>query len=144
EAHTTIPDAGSSPTLPMWRGRRGAIATAYLGGLAIVFGLGLMEFAERYGVVPACRDYAKAHGLQYVSMHSNTDTTTKKSGATCIFKGATGREDVRLIDISVLTDSWVSFAVSLEITIPGFLILFAVIRTWLLKRWESVSLSAAK
>lgn len=135
EAHMTIPDTDSSPTLPMWRGRRGAIATAYLGVLAVVFGLGLMEFAERVGVVPACRDYAKAHGSQYVSMYSSSGGTTKRSAAICTFKSDTGHEDVRLIDISVLTDLWVSFAVSLEITIPGFLILFAVIRTWLLKRW---------
>jgi len=96
-----------------------------------------MEFAERVGVVPACRGYARAQGLQYVSMHSNNGTTTKKTGAICKFKDEAGSsQDVRLIDISLLTDLWVSLAVSLEITVPGFLILFAVMRTWLLKKWE--------
>jgi hypothetical protein len=130
----TIPEADSSPTLPIWRGRRGAIATAYLGVLAVICGLGLMNFAERVGVVPACRDYAQANGWQYVSMHTYSDSLTNRSGAICTFRSPEGHtEDVYLRDISLLTSFWVSFAVSLLITVPGFLILFAVLRTWLWK-----------
>jgi hypothetical protein len=93
-----------------------------------------MNAAERFGVEPACRRYAQAHGWDYLSMQSHSDATIKRSAATCTFRSAAGREEVHLFDISVLTNLWVSFAVSLQITVPGFLILFAVIRTWLLKR----------
>ena len=123
---------GADPTLPMWRGRRGAIATAYLGVLAFICGVGLMKFAERFGVESACRDYAQAQGWQYLSMHAYDEV---RSGAICTFTSDTGRTDVRLLDISMLTNFWVSFAVSLHITVLGFLILFAVIRTWLLNRF---------
>lgn len=131
----TVPEADPSPVLPIWRGRRGAIATAYLGALAVICGLGLMDFAERFGVVPACRDYARAQGWQYLSMHSYSNSTSNRSGAICTFKSDAGHvEDIRLLDISILTNFWVSFSVSLQVTIPAFLVLFAVIRTWLLKR----------
>lgn len=130
----TIPEADPSPVLPIWRGRRGAIATVILGVLALICGSGLAVFAERVGVVPACRDYAQAHGWQYVSMHTYVDSTRNRSGAICTFRSSEGHtENVYLRDISVLTGLWVGFAVTLFITVPGFLILFAVVRTWLWK-----------
>lgn len=132
--------ADADPTLPIWRGRRGAIATAYLGVLAVVCGLGLMEFAERR-VVAACRGYAQAQGWQYVSME--TYYSSRRSSAMCTFKSDAGQVYVRLLDISVLTDLWVSFAVSLHITVLAFLILFAVIRTWLYRRLSSAAHTAA-
>ena len=131
----TIPQADPSPTLPIWRGRRGAMATACLGVLAVICGLGLMDFAERFGVVPACRDYAQTHGWQYVSYRTYDDSLTNRSGAICTFKSAEGyTEDIYLRDISLLTNFWVSFAVRLVITVPTFVILFAIVRTWLYRR----------
>jgi hypothetical protein len=130
----TIPEADPSPVLPIWRGRRGAIATAYLAVLAVICGLGLMDFAERIGVAPSCRDYAQAHGWLYLSHRTYVDSLTNRSGAICTFKSSEGHtENINLRDISLLTSFWVSFAVTLVITVPGFLILFAVVRTWLWK-----------
>jgi len=135
-----IPENDPSPTLPIWRGRRGAIATAYLGVLAVICGLGLMEFAERFGVVPACRDYAQAQGWQYVSYRTYDDSLTNRSGAICSFMDENGSPtDVYVRDISLLTNFWVSFAVRLVITVPTFVILFAVIRTWLYKRFSATT-----
>lgn len=130
----TIPEAVPSPVLPMWRGRRGAVATVIIGALALICGLGLLTFAERFGVVPACRHYAQSHGWQYVSMHSFSDPITNRSGAICTFKSDKGyTEEIYLRDISLLANFWVSFAVQLVITVPAFVILFAVVRTWLWK-----------
>jgi hypothetical protein len=129
----TTPEADASPVLPIWRGRRGLVATVILGVLALICGLGLMEFAERFGVVPACRHYALEQGWEYRSYRMNIATT--RTGAICTFKSAEGNtEDIRLLDISVLTNFWISFAVGLHITVPSFLVLFAVVRTWLWKR----------
>ena len=55
-----------------------------------------------------------------------------RSGAICAFKDAAGSAtDVYLRDVSLIDSFWVSFAVSLTITVPAFIILFAVLRTWL-------------
>lgn len=110
------------------------VATVVLGVLAVICAVGLLFFTERFGVTPACQDYATVHGWQYLSMETYSDPIGRRSGAICTFRSDTGsRERVRLLDVSVLTNFWVSFAVSLYITIPAFLILFAVLRTWLWK-----------
>jgi hypothetical protein len=135
EGRMTIPEAEPSPVLPIWRGRRGAITLAFISVLALVCGLGLMEFAERFGVVPACRGYAQAQGWQYVSYRTYDDSLTNRSGAICAFKDQNGSPtDVYVRDISLLTNFWVSFAVRLVITVPTFVILFAIVRTWLYRR----------
>jgi hypothetical protein len=129
----TIPEADPSPVLPIWRGRQGTIAIVVLGVLALISGCGLAVFAENYGVVPACRAYAQAHNWQYLSYDKKYQPG--RTGAICQFRSDTGNiEDVLLSDVSIPTDLWVNFALSLEITVPAFLFLFAVIRTWLYKR----------
>ena len=126
----TMPEADPSPVLPLWRGRRGLIATACLGALAVGAGFGLMKFSEHFGSAPACRGYAQVHGWQYQSIDSYTSNAPHRSGTICRFKNASGgHEDVRLIDVSMVTYLWVSFAATPEITMPGFLLLFAVLRT---------------
>ncbi len=82
--------------------------------------------------MPACKKYALAHGWQYVSYHTNV--TNFRTSAICTFTGPAGTEDINLLNISVLTNIWISFAVTLYITAPAFLILFAVLRTWLWRR----------
>lgn len=130
----TIPESDSSPTLPIWCGRQGARALVVISVLALACGLGLMELAERVGVVPACRGYAQAHGWQYVSYRTYDDSLTNRSGAICAFDDEHGSPtDVYLRDVSLLTSFWVSFAIKLTITVPAFVLIFAVLRTWLWK-----------
>ena len=129
----TTPEADASPVLPIWRGRRGLVATVILGVLALICGLGLMEFAERFGVVPACRHYALEQGWEYRSYRMNIATT--RTGAICTFKSAEGNtEDIRLLDISVFDQFLDQLRGWSAHHGPGFLVLFAVVRTWLWKR----------
>jgi hypothetical protein len=54
----------------------------------------------------------------------------RASGAACMFNEINGRKtDVALSEmVPFLTDTWVGFALKLEITFPAFAILFALAR----------------
>jgi len=55
------------------------------------------------------------------------------STVVCVLEGANGqRQDVYLNDlVSYLTNVWVELAMTLEITVPGFAILLALVRVGL-------------
>jgi hypothetical protein len=122
-------DPAAAVVLPMWRGRRGVINTIVCGILGLAAAFGLWTFAVRVAVIPACTAYARSRGLTYVD-YKVYDRKQRASSA-CIFKSSNGAtQDVLLPEAaSYLTDLWVGLAFSFQISVPGFILLFAIART---------------
>lgn len=121
--------AGGPPAeLPIWKGRRGVINTAMCCVLSLPCALGIWFLTERSTIAPACTSYASAHGMTYTDF--KLTGVKQASTVVCVLTQANGKsQDVHLSEIvPFLTDAWVGFAMSLEITIPAFAILLALIR----------------
>lgn len=114
--------------LPMWRGRRGLVASAICLVLALACGIGLLLLVERTTIAPPCRAYAAAHGMTYSEFTLVGVRTT--SNVVCVLKRANGSSgDVHLSElVSTFTDLWAGILVSLEFTVPVLAILFALAR----------------
>ena len=120
--------------LPLWKGRRGVINTVMCCVLALPCAYALWAFAERSVIVPVCTAYASAHGLTYTDFKL---TGVKQADTVvCLFARANGAsQEVHLNElVSFFTDAWVGFALSLEITIPAFAVLLALVRVALYRR----------
>jgi hypothetical protein len=113
----------------MWRGRRGTINTIVCGVLGIAAASAFWMFAVRAAVTPACTAYGRSHGMTYVDY--KVYSKMQRASSACILASPSGAmHDVALPEAaSYLTDLWVSLAFSLQISIPGFILLFAVART---------------
>jgi hypothetical protein len=57
------PPSDPSTELPIWKGRRGLINTAFCLALSLPCAFGLWFLAERTTIIPACSAYASAHGI---------------------------------------------------------------------------------
>ena len=130
---TQLP-SGPPPELPIWKGRRGVINTVMCCVLALPCAFGLSFLAERGTIVPACTAYASRHGMTYTDF--KLVGVKHASTVVCLLNQGDGKnQDVYLNGlVSYLTDLWVGFAMSLEITVPGFAVLLALIRVGLYRR----------
>ena len=120
--------------LPIWKGRRGLVNTALCCALGLACGMGLAMSAERSTIVPACSAYAKTNGMTYTKYELGG--VRRATSVDCLLKRADGRgAHVHLNElVSWLTVQWVSLAMSLEFTVPVFIILFAIGRVFLYRR----------
>ena len=96
--------------------------------LALPCAFGIWFLTERSTIVPACTAYASAHGMTYTDF--KLTGVKQASTVVCMLTQANGgNQDVHLDEIvPFLTDLWVGFAMSLEITVPAFAILLALVR----------------
>lgn len=119
----------SRVVLPMWRGRRGAINTITCAVLGIVAASAFWMLAVRAAVDPACTAYGRSHGMTYVDY--KVYETKQVASSACILTSSSGAaHDVLLPEAaSYFTDLLVRFAFSLQISIPGFTLLFAILWT---------------
>jgi uncharacterized protein (UPF0333 family) len=115
---------------PIWQGRRGVINTVVVGVLAVVCALGLLFFAQKAIIAPACSVWAGTQGATYTNFHMVGRKNT--NNVVCVAARASGKTvDIRLSElVSTPTDLFASFAVSLEFTILLFAILLAILRVW--------------
>src|SRR5512133_2587800 len=124
----TQPPSAPSAELPIWKGRRGLIATVLCCVLAVPCAFGLWFLTERSTIIPACAAYARSHGMIYADF--KLVGVRHASTVVCMLTQSNGQiQDVRLGElVSFLTDLWVGFAMSLEITVPAFAVLLALAR----------------
>ena len=129
----------SDVVLPMWRGRRGMIATIACGVLGLAAAAALWAFAVRAAVRPACEAYGRSHGMTYVDY--KVYRRQQRASSACILASPSGAtHDVALPEAaSYLTDLWVSVAFSLQISVPAFILLFAIARTRLSSAHDAAS-----
>jgi hypothetical protein len=114
---------------PIWRGRRGLINTVLCCILGLACAIGLAQFAERMVVVPKCTAYGESRDITYSGY---TIYTSMRHGAgACSFKTKRGGvEDVSLEEVtSLVTDLWLGIAFQLDLTVPAFILLFALMRS---------------
>jgi len=130
---TQLP-SGPPPELPIWKGRRGVINTVMCCVLSLPCAFGLWFLAERSTIIPACTAYASGHGMTYTDF--KLVGVKHASTVVCLLNQGNGKnQDVYLSElVSYLTDLWVGFAMSLEITVPGFAIFLALLRVGLYRR----------
>lgn len=128
-APLTTDSQHSSVVLPMWRGRRGALNTIACGVLGFAAAFALWTFAARVAVVPACTAYGRSHGMTYVDYEVYSGT--RRASSACILESSSGaKHSVSLPNAaSLLTDFWVGIAFSPELSVPAFVVLFALART---------------
>lgn len=117
----------------MWRGRRGALNAIACGVLGLGAALALWVVAVRVAVVPGCTAYAAQHEMTYVDY--KVYGKKRHSSGACILASANGAtHDVAITEAtSYLVDLGVGLAFSLEISVPAFILLFAIARTRLAK-----------
>lgn len=122
--------------LPMWRGTRGVINTAFVGVLGVAAAAAFWIFAVAVVVRPACTAYARAHGLTYVDY--TVFWQQIRSSSACEFQSSRGTsESVKLVNAtSFLADTWVGIAFSPMITAPAFIVLFAFAWTSVRGGWK--------
>ena len=113
----------------MWRGRRGVLNTAVCAVLGLAAAFALWIFAVRVAVVPACTAYGTHHDMTYVDY--KVYRTQQRASAACILTSPGGAtHDVAITEAaSYITDLWVGLAFSLQISVPAFILLFAIART---------------
>jgi hypothetical protein len=123
-----------SVVLPMWRARRGVINTIACGVLGIAAAAAFSMFAVRVAVTPACTAYGRSHGMTYVDY--KVYAKTQRASSACILASSSGAtHSVSLPEAaSYLTDLWVGVAFSPQISVPAFILLFAIARTRLASR----------
>jgi hypothetical protein len=123
--------------LSIWKGRRGVVNTALCCALAVPSAWGVWSAAERSAIVPTCTAHAAAQGLSYADF--KLVGVRHASTVVCLFTQANGRtRDVYLRDlVSTFTDLWVGLAMTLELTVPAFVILWGLARSWVHLRWGS-------
>jgi hypothetical protein len=114
---------------PIWRGRRGLINTVLCGILGLACAIGLAEFAERLVVVPECTAYGQSQGMTY--SHYTIYTSSRHGSGVCSFRTKSGGvEDVSFEEAtSLFTDLWLGVAFKLELTVPTFILLLALMRS---------------
>ena len=134
---TQLPN-GPPPELPIWKGRRGLVNTVLCCVLSLPCAFGLWFLAERSTIVPACTAYARANAMTYTDF--KLVGVKQASTVVCMLTQADGKDqDVHLSElVPYLTDVLVGFAMSLEITVPGFAVLLALVRVGWYRRTVGV------
>lgn len=95
--------------------------------LALLCTAAAYQAAEHITIVPACTAYARDHGLAFERF--DPSDYRHETDVECIFRRADGTEHVMLLRelTPFLTDLWVSFATDVEIMLPAFAGLVAVL-----------------
>ena len=112
-----------------WSGFRNFLI---VGALAFGFAIGLALLTERLYTTPLCEKYAAAHGLAYRGLEYpviGSSSLTTSSGS-CIFVDSAGSSNTILfrdLASNALIAFLASFALQLEITIPAFFVIVALI-----------------
>lgn len=132
---TEIPNSPPAE-LPIWKGRRGLINAALCCVLALPCAFGLLKFAERRVIGPACTAYARDHGMTYRSFTTTGTASAPSSHVACVLTQADGSNGTAGLETLVpfLTNAWVLFAVDIAITIPAFAVLLGLLRVAWYKR----------
>lgn len=123
------PPLSAPVVLPIWKGRRGLLNSILCGVLGLLCAVSLLLITERTIVAPACTAYASAHDMTYSDFKlvglKQYDTVV------CLLLRDDGKaQDVYLKTlVSYLTNLLVGFALNLEVTVPGFIILLALARS---------------
>jgi hypothetical protein len=124
-----MPLPSDTVVFPIWKGRRGLVNAVICSILGLACAIGLLKFAERTVVVPKCTAYGQSRGMTY---SGNALYTSMRYGAgKCIFKTKNGGvEDVSFEDAtSLFTGLWLGLAFQLDLTIPTFILLLALLRS---------------
>lgn len=121
---------------PLWEGWRGFRRLAVVCVLAFVVGLVLAHAVERRVVAPACAAHASAHGLAYrgVTVHGPRHD---EPGAHCLFGRSGGGDEASASLQKVmpfLPSLAIDFLLDIEFTVPLFVVLFAGLTAWALRR----------
>jgi hypothetical protein len=111
-----------------WNGVRNFLI---IGTLSLGLAIGLALLTERAYTTPLCEKYAASHslkyrGLDYPVIGSSSSTT---SSGSCIFADSAGQSNtIRFRDLASnqVIALLASFALQLEITVPAFFILIAL------------------
>jgi hypothetical protein len=112
-----------------WNGVRNFLI---IGTLSLGLAIGLALLTERTYTTPLCEKYAASHslvyrGLDYPVIGSSSSTT---SSGSCIFADSSGHSNtIRFRDLApnAFIALLASFALQIEITVPAFFILIALI-----------------
>lgn len=98
--------------------------------LSLPCAFGLWSLAERTVIVPACTAYASAHAMTYTDFKLIGGMREPQSTVVCMLTDTDrSSHDIELGKlVPFLTNLWVEFAMSLEITVPGFAVLLGLAR----------------
>jgi len=124
-----MPLPSETGVFPIWKGRRGLVNAVICSTLGVACAIGLLKFAERLIVVPKCTAYGQSRSMTY---SGNVLNTSMRYGAgKCIYKTKNGGvEDVSFEEAtSLITGLWLGLAFQLDLTIPTFILLFALLRS---------------
>ena len=110
------------------------INTVVCGALGLLCGIALLKTAEHNTIIPVCSAYAKSQGMTYADY--TLSGLRRATNVECeLVRANGGKAHVHLNElVSWLTSQWVSLAMSLEFTVPVFIILFAIGRVFLYRR----------
>jgi hypothetical protein len=119
---------------PIWKGRRGIVNTGLVLFFAIALGMGLFLLADRTTIQPACAGYAEAHGMTY----KDFTLVGLKRASTVVCRMTRDNGSTKSVYLGELVPAYkdylVSFAMSVEFTMPGFAVLLAMTRLWWYRR----------
>jgi hypothetical protein len=119
---------GPGRHLHPWRERLTLGNLILLGLLGLCCALATWELVERRVVAPACRAHAVAHGLSYrgIDVHGSRQD---QPGPHCLFTRADGSATAVWLQRAApfLTDLWVNVAMDLELAVPLWTVLLALL-----------------
>jgi hypothetical protein len=127
---TPVPGIATT-TLPMWRGRRGVASALICCVLALPCAFAVWTLAERSTIVPACTAYANRNGMTYSDF--KLVGVKHASSVVCLLEGVGGKKGEQYLKelVPYARNLAVELAMTIEITVPAFVILLAVLGTGL-------------
>ena len=101
--------------------------TVLVFSLALVCSLALKLGLEHSAIASYCTEYGQAQGLNF--QHATAANYRKDSGVECVYRQHDGGETVMPLSglAPFMTDLSMSFATDLEVTVPGFAVLLALL-----------------
>lgn len=101
--------------------------TVLVFGLALVCSLALKLGLEHSAIAGYCSEYGQVQGLNF--QHATAANYRKDSGVECVYQQHDGRETVMPLSelAPFMTDLGMSFATDLEVTVPAFAVLLALL-----------------
>ena len=127
----TMPSPKVSPAapevLPMWKGRSGLINTVICGVVGFACAVGLLIFAERSTIIPACATYANTIGMTYSDFGLRSYKSSDR--VYCILRNNQGATKSVYLNtlVPTATDWLVGFAVDIAINVLLFILLVAFV-----------------
>ena len=101
--------------------------TVLVFSLVLVCGLAVKLGLEHGAIAGHCTEYGQAQGLDF--QHANAANYRKDSGVECVYRRRDGSEAVMPLSelAPFMTDLGMSFATDLEVTVPAFAVLLALL-----------------